>query len=90
MVEFVDASIHDLVRLTRFLQSIKPSLKDKFVCGIEKAKPFDRSIVFHLANRKGKKNDKEVLNGSHLFMFSAEYILEHPMWRESENDESAC
>jgi hypothetical protein len=87
MVEFVDASILDLVRATQFLHYIKPSLKDKMVYGIEKSKPFDRSIVFHLADRKSK-GDKEDLNNSELFILSAEYILDHPIWREIENDGS--
>jgi hypothetical protein len=84
MVEFVDASILDLVRATQFLHRIKPSLRDKLVYGIEKAKPFDRSVVFHLTERKSKGN-KEDLNNAELFILSAEYILEHPIWRESEN-----
>jgi predicted ribosome quality control (RQC) complex YloA/Tae2 family protein len=82
MVEFVDASVLDLVRATQFLHYIKPSLRDKLIYGIEKAKPFDRSVVFHLTDRKSK-GDKE---NTELFILSAEYILEHPIWRESEND----
>ena len=85
MVEFVDASVLDLVAATQFLHHIKPSLRDKLVYGIEKAKPFDRSVVFHLTDRKSK-GDKEDLNSADLFILSAEYILEHPIWRESEND----
>jgi len=78
----VDASALDLVAATQFLHHIKPSLCDKLVYAIEKAKPFDRSVVFHLTDRKSK-GDKENIE---LFILSAEYILEHPIWRESEND----
>lgn len=87
MVEFVDASILDLARATQFLHYIKPSLKDKLVYGIEKAKPFDRSVVFHLTDRKSK-DDKEDLNNSQLFILSAEYILDHPIWKGELGDGS--
>jgi hypothetical protein len=80
MVEFVDSSILDLVRATLFLHNIKPSLKDKHVFGIEKIRPGDRSIVFHLSNAKSKGAEQD-LKEAEIFILSAEYILEHPIWK---------
>ena len=83
MVEFVEASVLDLVKATQFLHIIKPSLQDKLVCGIEKAQPFDQSVVFHLTDRKVKEGEPKKEN--QIFLLSSEYILEHPFWR-TEND----
>lgn len=80
MVEFVDASILDLVKATEFLYYIKPSLKGKFVFGIEKAQPFDRSVVFHLRSL----NKDSVENEDELFILSSEYILTHSFWNGTE------
>jgi hypothetical protein len=85
MVEFIDASIVDLVAATRFLHAIKPSLKNMLVYGIEKHKPEDRSIVFHLMNRESK-DDEQDLKESFTFVLSSDYILEHPIWKGLKND----
>lgn len=84
MVEFVDASIIDLVTATQFIHAIKPSLKNMLVYGIEKHKPEDRSVVFHLMNRESKGEEKD-LKDTQLFILSAEYILKHPIWKEFSN-----
>ncbi len=76
MVEFVDASIEDLVNSTLFVHSVKPSLKNKMVVRIEKPKPEDRSIVFRMYT----KGDGE----EELFILSADYILDHPFWNDSD------
>lgn len=76
MVEFVDASVEDLVNSTLFVHSIKPSLKNKMVVRIEKPKPEDRSIVFRMYS----KGDVE----EELFILSADYILDHPFWNKSD------
>jgi hypothetical protein len=81
-IEFVDASVHDLSRATKFLHHIKPSLRDKLVFGIEKAMPFDQSVVFHLANRKKEDDVRE----TSIFLLSAEYILDHPYWKGLSSD----
>lgn len=82
MAELVDASALDLARATRFIHYIRPSLQDKLVYGIEKVLPFDRSIVFHLTDRKRVDDNRE----TSIFMLSADYILEHPYWKGLEND----
>jgi hypothetical protein len=87
MVEFIDASIIDLARSTLFLHKIKPSLKDKYVFGIEKIRPKDRSIVFHLSYAKSKDTDQD-LKEAEIFILSAEYILEHPIWKGTGYDGS--
>lgn len=74
--KFVDASVLDLARATQFLHHIKPSLQNKLVFGIEKALPFDQSVVFHLTERNKDREERE----NSIFMLSAEYILEHPYW----------
>lgn len=76
MVEFVDASVEDLVNSTLFVHSVKPSLKNKMVVRIEKPKPEDRSIVFRMYS----KGDVE----EELFILSADYILEHSFWNNSD------
>lgn len=74
MVEFVEASVEDLVASTEFLHYIKPDLRDKLVIGIEKAQPLDQNVVFHLS-KIGSKDEHEI------FMLSAEYISEHPYFK---------
>ena len=76
MVEFVDSSIEDLVSSTMFVHYVKPSLKNKMVVRIEKPKPEDRSIVFRMYS----KGDVE----EELFVLSADYILDHPFWNDSD------
>lgn len=84
MVEFVDLSVIDLVRASQFIHRINPSFRDKLVCGIEKAQPFDQSVVFHLVDREPNPDEKERTNT--IFLLSAEYMIEHPFWKESTND----
>ncbi len=74
MVKFVDVSLPDLVRATQFLHYVKPCLQDKVVYAMEEPKPYDQNVVFHLM---GKNNDN-----SDICMLSAQYIIEHPYWRE--------
>ncbi len=82
MTEFADASVLDLARATRFIHHIKPSLRDKLVFAIEKAQPMDQSVVFHLMKRKIEEGEKRSAEDNEIFMLSAEYILEHPYWKE--------
>jgi hypothetical protein len=88
MVEFADASIEELIRATRFLHHVKPTLRDKLVCAIEKSQPFDRNIVFHLIKRKVEEAQKRSEEDTELFILSAEYIKDHPFWKGFENGES--
>jgi hypothetical protein len=76
MVEFVDVAISDLVSVTKFLRSINPSFKDKLVVGIEKPQSMDRNVVFHLSSKENVEEDI-------VFMLCAEYILEHPYWKQN-------
>lgn len=80
MVEFAETSIEDLAKSTAFLHHIKPSLQDKLVYGIEKHKPLDRNVIFHLMPRNVKSGHvtKDMLE---VFMLSAEYIIEHSYWK---------
>ncbi len=74
--KFAEASVLDLKRATDFIHHIKPTLKDSIVYAIEKSKPFDMNVVFHIANIKDTDaKDRSVL------MISAEYILEHAYWK---------
>jgi hypothetical protein len=82
VVEFVETSVIDLVQATKFLYHIKPEFKEKLVCGIEKSKPMDRNIVFHLIDRKNLYDKSEMPTGTDIFMLSAEYILNHPIWKQ--------
>lgn len=82
MVEFVDISVMDLVRITEFIHQIRPKLRDKVVIAIEKAQPLDQSVVFHLKTMKSKNNEPDT-DDKELFIISAEYILEHPFWKGS-------
>ena len=73
MTNFIEASILDLAKWTKFIHEIKPSFKNKFVFGIEETKPGDRNVKFHLMNRVKETEDEE----TDVFMLSAEYILEY-------------
>lgn len=84
MPEFVEASVLDLIRSTQFLHCIKPSLKNMMVLAIEKAQPFDRSVVFHLVSRPGETEERT----EQLFILSSEYILEHTFWKGQYNDKN--
>jgi hypothetical protein len=75
MVNFVEASIDDLVLSTEFIHHIRPELREKYVIGIEKAQPFDQNVIFHLATF-GSKSDNEI------FMLSADYIARHPFFKD--------
>jgi hypothetical protein len=88
MVEFADASVQDLINATQFLHYIKPSLRDKLVCAIEKAQPMDQNVVFHLIKRKVEEGEERSKDDIELFMLSAEYILNHPYWKGETNDKS--
>lgn len=81
MVEYVDVSVDDLSRSTKFLHHVNPSLRDKLVFAIERAQPFDQSVVFHLMERKVPQGVKRDETHRSIFMLSAEYILEHPYWK---------
>ena len=50
--KFAEASVLDLKRATDFIHYIKPAFKDSIVYAIEKSKPFDMNVVFHLMNIK--------------------------------------
>jgi hypothetical protein len=80
MTEFIEASYSDLLRSTLFLHHVKPSSRTKIVVGIEKAKPFDQCVVFHL-NDKGTPDDSD-----EICVLASEYILEHPYWKGKVND----
>lgn len=82
MVEFANATSADLIGATRFLHHINPSLKNLMVFGIEKAQPFDRSVVFHLTSIPSKTEERI----EQMVILSAEYILEHPFWKGQYND----
>jgi len=73
MVEFVDASVEDLVNATEFVHHLRPDFRDMIVMGIEKAQARDQNVVFHLSSRKS--DDKR------LFILAAEFITEHPYWQ---------
>jgi hypothetical protein len=86
MVEFTEASVLDLVRATQFLHYIKPSLRDKLIYAMEKPQSMDRSVVFHLMDRKVPEGEKRTEENTSTFILSAEYILEHPFWKGTSND----
>ena len=81
MVEFVDSSVLELIKMTEFLHMIKPSTKNKLVYGVKKPADTDRSIVFYLMpsqNEEGVETDIETV------ILSADYITEHPFWNKGE------
>lgn len=79
MVEFADTTPEELVNVTFFLHAIKPSTRDMFVYGIEKAQPMDQSVVFHLVHR-----DKQQRDEKQTVILSAQYIIDHPFWKKDE------
>jgi len=81
-VEYAEASVIDLINTTEFLHHIKPSLRDKFVFGIEKAKPNGFNVVFHLVDRVVKEGSDQ--REKTTFMLSAQYILDHEYWKEKQ------
>jgi hypothetical protein len=81
MVEFADTSVIDLVNVTQFLHEVKPSTKDMFVFGIEKAQSLDQSVVFHLVHRDPERRKNEE---KELVILSAQYIIDHPFWQKEE------
>lgn len=83
MVEFAAATVMDLVRATEFIHQIRPKLKDKIVFGIEKARPLDQSVVFHMKKMQSKQDESDT-DDKELFIISAEYILEHSFWKGSD------
>jgi len=74
MVEFVDASIEELAVSTAFIRKIRPDLKGMAAIGIQKAKPGDQSVVFHLKQVDG--------DDSMLYILSVEFITEHPFFKD--------
>ena len=78
--EFADTSVFDLARATGFIHYIRPSLKGKIVCAIEKSKPLDMNVVFHLKDIKEDEAIYKTDNRS-ILMISAEYIIEHSYWK---------
>ena len=72
MVEFIDASVEDLVESTMFVHSVRPSLKNKVVVRIEKPKAGDLSMVFRMYSAGDQEEE--------TFVLSSRYISEHPYW----------
>ena len=66
MPEFAELDDLALIASTKVLWLIKPSLKDKIVVAMEKVRPTDRSLVFHLEDEN---------NIIETFMLSSEYFL---------------
>lgn len=83
MVEHADVSVMDLVYITEFLHLVKPSTKDMFVFGIEKAQPTDQSVVFHMVPRQKQERDQ---GEEQLVVLSAQYIIDHPFWKKEEEN----
>jgi hypothetical protein len=50
------------------------------VFGIEKSKPFDQNVVFHLTDRKVAEGEIRSPEHNEIFMLSAEFIADHPYW----------
>ena len=78
--EFADTTSNDLKRATDFIHFIRPALVDKIVYAIEKGKPTDVNVIFHLKNNKEEDVETKTDNRS-IFMLSAEYIIEHTYWK---------
>lgn len=66
MPEFAQLDDLALIASTKVLWLIKPSLKDKIAVAMEKVRPTDRSLVFHLEDEN---------NIIETFMLSSEYFL---------------
>ena len=78
--EFAETTSKDLKKATDFIHYIRPALVDKIVYAIEKSKPFDMNVVFHLKSTKEDEVETKTDNRS-ILMLSAEYIIEHTYWK---------
>lgn len=83
-IEFVDMSVLDLVNTNEFLHHVNPSLIDKFVFGIEKARPGDQNVVFHLIDLRASGKDKRL--DKTTFILSAQYIIDHEYWQKNSRE----
>lgn len=79
--EFAETTKKDLKKATDFIHYIRPTLVDKIVYAIEKSKPFDMNVVFHMKNSKEDDVESKIDNRS-ILMLSAEYIIEHTYWKK--------
>jgi hypothetical protein len=86
MVEFVEASVLELIKMTEFIHTIRPSTKNKFVYGLKKPADTDRSIVFYLMPRQNKDGVEATEADVETVILSADYIVEHPFWNEEKNN----
>ena len=77
--EFAETTKKDLKKATDFIHFIRPTLVDKIVYAIEKGKPTDVNVIFHL---KSNKEDETQTDNRSIFMLSAEYIIEHTYWKK--------
>jgi hypothetical protein len=87
MVEFAEASVLEIVRMTEFLHMIKPSLKNKLVYGIKKPADTDRSIVFYLMPIPTEDGVEATEADIETVILSADYIVEHPFWNEGKQND---
>ena len=78
--EFAETTSRDLKKATDFIHFIRPTLVDKIVYAIEKGKPTDVNVIFHLKSTKEDDVETKTDNRS-IFMLSAEYIIEHTYWK---------
>lgn len=79
--EFAETTSRDLKKATDFIHFIRPTLVDKIVYAIEKGKPTDANVIFHLKSTKEDEAEAKTDNRS-IFMLSAEYIIEHTYWKK--------
>jgi hypothetical protein len=82
MVEFVETSILELVKMTEFVHLVKPSLKDKLVYALKKPEKTDRSAVFYLMPMNIDDAAELTDNDIETVILSAEFIVEHPFWNK--------
>lgn len=78
--EFAETTKKDLKKATDFIHYIRPTLVDKIVYAIEKSKPLDMNVIFHLKSTKEDNVEIQTDNRS-ILMLSAEYIIEHTYWK---------
>lgn len=78
--EFAETTKKDLKKATDFIHYIRPTLIDKIVYAIEKSKPLDMNVIFHLKSTKEDDVETQTDNRS-ILMLSAEYIIEHTYWK---------
>lgn len=83
MVEYEKTTAVELANITAFLHLIKPSTKDMFVCGIEKAQPYDQNVTFHLVPRSAEDRKK---GETQVVLVSAQYIIDHPFWKQGDEE----